>query len=203
MRKIFVKCTLLLFFLLNNIVNVYAWETNELDDPGDLLMETTSNNTKSEFEYEVNEKQPESVYKAGGTVLPGTEFSMDECKALMNSLAMEKEKIDDLFSKITDNIIEINGKETTVNDILACGIKTGQMKLWMVPYYVREILEFIIGIAGLLAVAGTVFGGYMYLFAGVSEDKERGKKAILYGISGFVLTLIAWGVVNIVISFFT
>ncbi|MFA7685847.1 MAG: pilin [Candidatus Gracilibacteria bacterium] len=104
-----------------------------------------------------------------------------------------------------DNIETIlNGSEQDqVNAVLGCGIKTGNIKLYMVPYYIRSVLEFIIGISGLICVGAIVFGGYWYLFAGVSEDKERGKKAILYGLIGMVLTLVAWAVVNIVISLLT
>ena len=84
---------------------------------------------------------------------------------------------------------------------LACGIKTGQMKLWMVPFYIRFMLEFVIQVSGLACVAATVYGGFLYLFAGVSEDKDKGKKAITYGIIGMVITFLAWAIVNIFIMF--
>lgn len=98
----------------------------------------------------------------------------------------------------------LNGASfTEIGNWLGCGIKTGNIKLYMVPYYVRSILEFIIGISGLVCVGAIVFGGYWYLFAGISDDKERGKKAILYGVIGMVLTLLAWALVNILISLLT
>jgi len=95
------------------------------------------------------------------------------------------------------------GAPSEVNAILGCGIKTGNIKLYMVPYYIRSILEFIIGISGLACVGAIVFGGYWYLFAGVSEDREKGKKAIMYGLIGMVLTLVAWAMVNIIIGLLT
>jgi hypothetical protein len=90
-----------------------------------------------------------------------------------------------------------------IKNWLGCGIKTGNIKLYMVPYYVRSILEFIIGVSGLVCVGAIIFGGYWYLFAGISEDKEKGKKAIIHGLVGMVLTLVAWAIVNILISLFT
>lgn len=95
------------------------------------------------------------------------------------------------------------GDQSLINNILGCGIKTGNIKLYMVPYYVRAVLEFVIGISGLICVGGIIFGGYWYLFAGVSEDKEKGKKAILYGLVGMVLTLVSWALVNIIIGLLT
>lgn len=75
--------------------------------------------------------------------------------------------------------------------------------MWMIPFFIRYVLEFIIGIAGLLAVGGVVYGGYLYLFAGLSDDKDKGKNAIKNGIIGLVLVLTAWAVVNIVIGLVT
>lgn len=93
--------------------------------------------------------------------------------------------------------------DTDGQNILACGIKTGQMGLWMVPFYMRYMLEFIVQISGLACVAATVYGGFLYMFAGISEDKEKGKKAITYGIIGMIITFLAWAIVNIFIILLT
>ncbi len=92
---------------------------------------------------------------------------------------------------------------TSYTQVLGCAITTGDVKMWMVPFFIRYILEFIIGLAGLIAVGGIVYGGYLYLFAGLSEDKDKGKNAIKNGILGFVLVLTSWAIVNIVISLVT
>jgi len=89
------------------------------------------------------------------------------------------------------------------NNVLGCAIKEGKVKLYMIPYFIQAILEFIIGISGIVSVAAIVYGGYFYLFAGVSEDKDTGKKAIQNGLIGMVISLMAWTVVNIVISLLT
>lgn len=126
------------------------------------------------------------------SVLPQVEEGVD-CKNWNPDVKGRKSIEDDLKGGAPGNI----------NNILGCGIKTGNIKLYMVPYYIRSILEFVIGISGLVCVGAIVFGGYWYLFAGVSEDKEKGKKAILYGLVGMVLTLVAWAVVNILIGLLT
>ncbi len=128
-----------------------------------------------------------------GTILPSTDTvsTLTECKTLML-----KPK-SDLKTKITGEW------DTEGMDVLGCGIRTGQIRLWMVPFYMRYMLEFIIQISGLACVAATVYGGFLYLFAGVSEDKDKGKKAITYGVIGMVITFLAWGIVNIFIMFVT
>lgn len=141
---------------------------------------------------------------ADGTLLPATTRTVEECKSL--SAFIEQGSIDErkyYLSERADYEYVAGGFTFTANDILACGIKTGDIHLWMIPYYVRFILEFVIGIAGLVAVGGIVYGGYLYLFAGVSDEKDKGKKSIMYGVAGMIITLIAWAVVNIFVSFFT
>ncbi len=140
------------------------------------------------------------------TVLPKTDRNVEDCKALMNYLSVLSTDEREYFLseqkdfKFTDSDAPFT---FTANDIMACGIKTGDIHLWMIPYYIRYVLEFIIGIAGLIAVGSIVYGGYLYLFSGLSQDKDTGKKAILYGIVGMILTLVAWAFVNIIISFVT
>ncbi len=142
-------------------------------------------------------------------ILPYTSLGVDACNVLMaevdqsfglssgqNARVLAFEDRDGQFSFSSGG----ESFNATGTDILACGIKTGNISLWMIPFYIRFILEFVIGLAGIIAVGGVVYGGYLYLFAGVSDDKDRGKKAIMYGLGGFILTMLAFGIVNIVIA---
>lgn len=144
-----------------------------------------------------------SVFAASGTVLPSTTRSVEECKSLINFVQQGENDVRKFYFSNAAEMEYVDGGFTfTSNDILACGIRTGDIHLWMIPYYIRYVLEFIIGIAGLVAVGGIVYGGYLYLFAGVSDDKDKGKKSIMYGVAGMIITLVAWAVVNIFVSFF-
>lgn len=87
------------------------------------------------------------------------------------------------------------GKNSTRN-VLGCAFKTGKFSLWMFPYLIEYFINFALSIAGLVAVLFIVVGGYIYMFGGLASDKDRGKKAILYGIVGFVIALLSWVIVN-------
>ncbi len=171
------------------------------------------------------------TYGAESTILPGVdpeEITIDECEIFMryvNAHITETTKAVEgmqpgtegstkvIISSVKEDIAKRNNKieiKTShalwivdYKEILACAIMTGDVKMWMVPFFIRYVLEFIIGIAGLLAVGGVVYGGYLYLFAGLSDDKDKGKNAIKNGLIGLVLVLTAWAVVNIVISLVT
>ncbi|MBT4917639.1 hypothetical protein HN709_04415 [Candidatus Peregrinibacteria bacterium] len=167
------------------------------------------------------------------TVLPDTNFTTIDCQTVMDwvSRKLVDESLDVLVpssGSLTDGtfapgtvttfvvpsskkiiakresmMIDPLNKIASYTDILACGIKTGNIPLWMVPFYLRWILEFIIGLAGLASVAGLVVGGYMYMFGGLSSEKDKGKNAIKNAVIGLVLTLTAWAIVNVVLSLVT
>jgi len=137
------------------------------------------------------------------TVLPETSVeSTADCEVILKEVGTHLDDvIEEVFVK--RDIFQLPSRGVKDTDILGCAIKTGGVKMWMIPYFIRYILEFVIGLSGIVAVGGIVYGGYLYLFAGLSEKKEEGKNAILYGVMGFILVLLAFGFVNIVISLVT
>lgn len=146
-----------------------------------------------------DKKDAENFDDQRGTVLPSTQFdSVEECEIIMFYVSNNRVSAKTTVAKRSPLInIENGPQNVTSNDILACGIRTGNMKLWMVPFYIRFILEFIIGLAGLITVGAVVYGGYLYLFSGISDDKDQGKNALKNGIIGLVLVLSAWAIVNV------
>jgi len=151
-----------------------------------------------------------------GGVLPNTATDVQDCKDVMKDFnAMKREDAEkmlisggaegtgDVAGGSADGEAETTANGMTSDQVLGCGIKTGNISFWMVPYYVKYLLEFVIGIAGLISVGGIVVGGFMYLFAGLSQDKDKGKNAIKNALIGLVLTLTAWAIVNIVIALVT
>lgn len=150
----------------------------------------------------------------GGTILPDTAYqSISDCEIIMRYVNIHSKEIEKAIIDRKSEILGADGEyiissatdnyNPSYTDILGCAIKTGDVKLWMVPYFARYILEFIIGIAGLASVAGIIYGGYFYLFAGLSDDQQKGKNAIKNSLIALVLSLSAWAIVNIVISLVT
>jgi len=128
------------------------------------------------------------------TVLPSTEAN---CETIMQAVNEHRKDVKDALA----NRENYNG--FTNNDILACGIKTGDIKFFTIPFYIRYILEFIIYIVGFISILGVIYGGYTYLFAGLTEDKDSGKTAIKNSIIGLVLSILAWPIVNIILALLT
>jgi len=82
--------------------------------------------------------------------------------------------------------------------ILGCAIQTGNIHLWMIPYYITYIIEFLMTVAGLISVLFVIIGGYLYAWGGLTEDKEKGKKTVMYALIGLVLATLGWIIVNII-----
>lgn len=84
------------------------------------------------------------------------------------------------------------------NKILGCAIKTGEVHMYMLPYFITYIIKLLLTVAGLISVLFMVYGGYQWVVAGISEKQEGAKKTIWHALIGFVVVLISFAVVSIV-----
>ncbi len=66
---------------------------------------------------------------------------------------------------------------------------------------IKNIINLLMGFLGLLAVCLILWGGFVYMTSGGSEDKiDQAKKIIKNGVIGLLIILSAWGVVYFVIN---
>lgn len=66
---------------------------------------------------------------------------------------------------------------------------------------VKKIVDFIIGLIGIVAVFMVIFGGFQYTTSqGDAGKVKKAKDTILYGIVGLVVALLAFGIVNFVLK---
>lgn len=190
-------------------------------EDGKKFCEDKPKPTDTDFEYAFDPTSKACYLKIKNadvgqfSILPFTALTVEQCEAVYkqdsSSIGLFKDFLEGTSTKApayptdikdaeTNKYIE---KEVSKLDILGCGIKTGRMKLWMIPYYIKFLIQFALSIAGIVAVGAMVVGGYLYMFGSIMDDKERGKRSIIYGIGGFVLVLLAWAIVNVVISLAT
>lgn len=66
---------------------------------------------------------------------------------------------------------------------------------------VVNIITFVLGLLGLIAVIMILYGGFIWLTAGGNEDKvDSAKKIISAAAVGLVVILISWAIVQFVIN---
>lgn len=69
---------------------------------------------------------------------------------------------------------------------------------------VNTIINIVIGVIGFIAVAMTIYGGVQYTTSAGDPGKvKKAKDSILYGIIGLVIAILAFSIVNFVLSSLT
>ncbi|MCF7836174.1 pilin [Candidatus Gracilibacteria bacterium] len=114
---------------------------------------------------------------AGTTLIPST---------------VPKEEID--AAKEIGDQAEVDRLES--QNSLAQKFQKGEFELYDLGTYTQYLIEFLIYLAGGIAVLFIVIGGYKYMVGSISDDKEAGKKTIAYALAGFAIAVLAWTVVN-------
>lgn len=77
-------------------------------------------------------------------------------------------------------------------------IANGDVHMVHLPALVLYWIQVLLSIAGGLAVVMVMVGGVQYMIGSVSNDKEQGKKTIIYAIGGLVLAFFAWWIVELI-----
>lgn len=162
------------------------------------------------MEYDAGIKGCYNPNTQQGTVLPGTRLTVTECEYLFTfHEGTDPGYLKDIMLDNGESVPELEFYDEDGNmhykdvyplDILGCGIKSGRITLWMIPFFIKYLIQFALGIAGLIAIGSIIIGGYFYLFSSFIDDKDKGKRAIIYGVVGFIVAILAWTIVNVVIA---
>ena len=119
---------------------------------------------------------------------PAFAASLDNATLIPKEISdAEKEKLSDADQQKADE-----------QNQLAKSFRTGEFELWQLGDYVQYLIEVLIFFAGGISVLFIVIGGYKYMIGSVGDDKEAGKKTIMYALGGFVIAVLAWTIVNFV-----
>lgn len=86
---------------------------------------------------------------------------------------------------------------------LAEAFRTGNFVWNDFLIYGLYLIQLLVLFAGVQMIIGLIMAGYTYIFGSVMEDKEKGRDAIKHNFIGFALVVLAWTIVDIIISFLT
>ncbi|MCC6643228.1 hypothetical protein IT411_00595 [Candidatus Peregrinibacteria bacterium] len=110
----------------------------------------------------------------------------------------------DCESLITDfnNSMATTGKpgSGSMDQTLGCAVVTGRVSLSMVPFFIRYLSNYVLGIISLVALLFVVLGGFFYTAGGLIEHKDKGKKYITNALIGMVVAFLAWSIVNVILA---
>lgn len=151
---------------------------------------------KSDDEVDNLQKELDEAKKAVFNFHPpqnlnALEASRDQAQAKLDAAVKRRDQAQEDAKKADESPDREN--------LLGCAVKTGRVSLQMVPYFVVYLINFILSLIGLVSVLFIVIGGYYYVFGGLTEDKEKGKKTIYHALLGMAVALLAWTIVNVII----
>jgi hypothetical protein len=141
---------------------------------------------------------PSAVFaQQTGTLLPTTEVT--DCKEALADIEQSSKFILKSGEEGTVRQWFAERSDKLRSDILACGIKTGKIHFWMIPFYIVYVIEFLVGISGVVAILFLVVAAFRYIFAGAAEgQREAAKTSIKNALLGLVIVFASWIVVNTV-----
>jgi hypothetical protein len=128
----------------------------------------------------------------------------EECKAY-DEKAKAKQDAEKASEDANANAeqLKANTQGDDRDNLLGCAIKTGRVSLQMVPYFITYVSNFLLAMVGIICVLFIVIGGYQYIYGGLIDQKEKGKKTIFHALMGMSVALLAWVIVSVIISAIT
>lgn len=81
--------------------------------------------------------------------------------------------------------------------------RTGDFTWIDIINFLLHIIQLLLSLAAVLAIILIMYGGFQMVFGSIVDDKESGKKTIQFSIIGLIVTLSAWIMVDILVSFLT
>lgn len=97
---------------------------------------------------------------------------------------------------VTDNTTGIFDKSSVSADRL----RNGDIGFDDIPNMINSATSFFLGLAASVAMIVIIYGALKMSFASFENAKEQGKKAVTYGITGFIIAISAWLIVQMAIS---
>ena len=95
----------------------------------------------------------------------------------------------------------LRGAGAEVGSISECNIAEDHAGSTDLMKTLNTIINVVLGVLGLLAVAMIIYGGFMYTTsAGDATKIKKAKDTIMYGVIGLVIALLAYAIVNFVVS---
>lgn len=82
-------------------------------------------------------------------------------------------------------------------------VADGTLELNDLPLVIIYWIDWLTWLAGSIAVIFLIIGGYQYIFGGLTDDKENGKKTFLYAVSGLIVVFFSWIAINLIQGWLT
>lgn len=81
-------------------------------------------------------------------------------------------------------------------------LRNGNVHLEDIPGAIRSVIDFLMWIAGTIAVIFVIIGAYKILFGSLQQDKTKWRDTIIVALWGFALAALSWMIIKLILSNF-
>lgn len=94
-----------------------------------------------------------------------------------------------------------NSEDKTANSLAECDITVGKNTAKEVTNTVESAINVVLSFVGVAAVAVIIIGGIQYITSqGDAAKAARARNVILYGVIGLIICMLAFAIVNLVLT---
>ena len=86
---------------------------------------------------------------------------------------------------------------------LAEKMRDGSVETSDIPIFILHVVEVLLKIAGGIAVIMVMVGGVQYVIGAITDNKENGKKTLMYALIGLVVSFLSWFIVDQIQQYLT
>lgn len=86
--------------------------------------------------------------------------------------------------------------------VTASDLRNWNVSLDTIPAMIVAATNFLMGIAGTIAVIFVIIWAYQLLFGSLQQDKTKWRNTILMALGGFAIASLAWFIVKLIIDNF-
>jgi hypothetical protein len=191
--KLLIRFVFVFFVFIFNINSVIA------DDPPPPRSTAVQDCTSASDKYDktCNEAYVKEIYNSTKTCkdtsiycycvdFSESEYASYDCDLYLNSS--------------NDEFISFTQYNGTLNNLTKAGYDESLTQTDNARDYITNIVNFALTFLGFIAVIGIIYSGYLYLFSGVAETADKGKKGIQYTVLGLLIIMSSYALVNTVLQ---
>ncbi|MBI1812934.1 hypothetical protein HY285_05175 [Candidatus Peregrinibacteria bacterium] len=102
------------------------------------------------------------------------------------------------FAQLNPHLIPPNGLIAGQQD---CNFITGEMHFHCIPLYVAYLIQLVFSFIGTIALLVIIWSGYELAISSLAGgDSSKAKGRLRYAIMGFVVSILAYFIVNLIIE---
>lgn len=81
-----------------------------------------------------------------------------------------------------------------------CNFTTGKVGAHCIPIFLNHLIQWVLGFVGAFCLINIMIGGYQIALGSAIGDKEAGKGRVLWALIGLFVSIVSYGLINLLIS---